>query len=234
MPTSPRPAEGGRRREGGEEGEGDVAVRSGCPFARSLALTGARRPPPVLALPPCQPRPPPSFTQPASGHLMVTRFRKYGSRRRPRSGRADGGAAGGWRQRRGSLAPPPRDEGKGSHVTRERVTWLSRAGEGGRGPPCRCGGVEGGGGGVPSVARCRPGGAFPWEPTPVTVAAGPDGEPGSGREVLWLPRGAGPPRAGWPGPCLDGVLSILSIHGSAVARHFCPLRALNHWQTVIK
>lgn len=148
MPASPRPAEGGRRREGGEEGEGDVAVRSGCPFARSLALTGARRPPPVLALPPCQPRPPPSFPQPASGHLMVTRFRKYGSRRRPRSGRADGGAAGGWRQRRGSLAPPPRDEGKGSHVTRERVTWLSRAGEGGRGPPCRCGGVEGGGGGV--------------------------------------------------------------------------------------
>lgn len=146
MPASPRPAEGGRRREGGEEEEGDVAVRSGCPFARSLALTGARRPPPVLALPPCQPRPPPSFPQPASGHLMVTRFRKYGSRRRPRSGRADGGAAGGWRQRRGSLAPPPRDEGKGSHVTRERVTWLSRAGEGGRGPPCRCGGVEGGGG----------------------------------------------------------------------------------------
>lgn len=43
------------------------------------------------------------------------------------------------------------------------------------------------GGGVPSVARCRPGGAFPWEPTPVTVAAGPDGEPGSGRVFCGCP-----------------------------------------------
>lgn len=57
--------------------------------------------------------------------------------------RPAGGASGA-----AAWPPPPRDEGKGSHVTRERVTWLSRAGEGGRGPPCRCGGVEGGGGGV--------------------------------------------------------------------------------------